>query len=91
MLMIGFFFFFFFFFFFAFNLVKFGPFLCARALADPLSVYTMVFVLLYRILYCCSYKGIGPTLVSGAPYTGIQMTVYELMQVSLSEYHSLFV
>ena len=28
-----------------------------------------------------SYKGIGPTMVTGAPYTGIQMTAYELMQV----------
>jgi hypothetical protein len=27
-----------------------------------------------------SYKGIGPTIVSGAPYTGLQMTAYELLQ-----------
>ena len=25
-------------------------------------------------------KGIGPTILSGAPYTGIQMTCYELLQ-----------
>jgi solute carrier family 25 (mitochondrial phosphate transporter), member 23/24/25/41 len=28
----------------------------------------------------CSFKGLGPTILSGAPYTGIQMTVYELLQ-----------
>ena len=27
-----------------------------------------------------SFKGFGPTLVSGAPYTGIQMTSYELLK-----------
>ena len=26
------------------------------------------------------YKGIAPTMITGAPYTGIQMTTYELMQ-----------
>lgn len=28
----------------------------------------------------CSYKGVGPTIISGAPYTGLQMTTYELLQ-----------
>jgi Mitochondrial carrier protein len=34
--------------------------------------------------YAGLYKGIGPTIVSGAPYTGIQMTVFELMQRNTS-------
>ena len=32
------------------------------------------------------YKGIGPTMVTGAPYTGIQMTGYELMQRYSADY-----
>jgi len=29
---------------------------------------------------CASYKGLVPTIISGAPYTGIQMTTYELFK-----------
>jgi len=37
------------------------------------------------------YKGIGPTIISGAPYTGLQMTSYELMKrASPDEGKSLF-
>lgn len=37
------------------------------------------------------YKGIGPTIISGAPYTGLQMTSYELMKrASPGEGKSLF-
>ena len=32
-------------------------------------------------LLACRYKGLVATMISGAPYTGIQMTTYELMQV----------
>ena len=32
------------------------------------------------LFVCCRFKGIGPTIISGAPYTGLQMTTYELLQ-----------
>src|SRR4051794_29041891 len=28
----------------------------------------------------CRYKGIGPTMVSGAPYTGLQMTFFDIFK-----------
>ena len=45
----------------------------------------MMFLLLLnycRAIAFRSYKGLVATMISGAPYTGIQMTTYELMQVS---------
>jgi solute carrier family 25 phosphate transporter 23/24/25/41 len=32
------------------------------------------------------FKGFGPTMVSGAPYTGLQMTSYEVMKRSAPDY-----
>jgi hypothetical protein len=36
----------------------------------------------YNVAAHRSFKGFGPTMLSGAPYTGIQMTTYEVIKRS---------
>ena len=44
------------------------------------SAWSRCKTLLARVSLTCRYKGIGPTLLSGAPYVGIQMTTFDMMK-----------